>query len=475
MAETGVPSVEEQKQLISNIEQEEESLHVYMVSKTWYAAWKNYVGLPDKTGGVQSSKPRGPLPPAVDTEKEGEDSNVYVDEKIWINWIKWYGLADTHELDRRNWTSDEKEFEICILSPYSGIVQNPKKRFDVSELTGYVEVQLRRIFQIPKHCKTRMWACEKSRSARFQLLLERCKEICFQSCIDQHRSYILALEVCAMDGTWPTRVPGEPQGKFDQFSCLVEGPRPVEFWEKELRVAVNTVFQGIAAELHETVTGVVETSKCVTQCKENDLQKLKDKLQTQVEEKVGTRKKLEQLEVQLEQQEKRQKLQQERLEQDGRRLESERRKLEAEKQKMADLNKNSESRVKLDIGGCVYTTSKLTLTRESDSMLAIMFSGRHPVKKEPDDSYFVDRDGTHFRYILNYLRDGGFREGTLPHEHSFLNELLTEAEFYQIPGLIKLLKDLVGDSHQPAASGMDPNDPRGHRKTAQLRRSRATD
>ena len=39
-------------------------------------------------------------------------------------------------------------------------------------------------------------------------------------------------------------------------------------------------------------------------------------------------------------------------------------------------------------------------------MLAVMFSGRHNVTTDEDGRYFLDRDGTHFRYILNYLRDG---------------------------------------------------------------------
>jgi len=39
-------------------------------------------------------------------------------------------------------------------------------------------------------------------------------------------------------------------------------------------------------------------------------------------------------------------------------------------------------------------------------MLSAMFSGRHNVTKDEDGRYFIDRDGTHFRYILNYLRDG---------------------------------------------------------------------
>ena len=54
-------------------------------------------------------------------------------------------------------------------------------------------------------------------------------------------------------------------------------------------------------------------------------------------------------------------------------------------------------------------------------MLAVMFSGRHQLKRESDGSYFIDRDGTHFRYILNYLRDGGFKPGTLPTDRLVLN------------------------------------------------------
>jgi uracil-DNA glycosylase len=39
-------------------------------------------------------------------------------------------------------------------------------------------------------------------------------------------------------------------------------------------------------------------------------------------------------------------------------------------------------------------------------MLAAMFSGRHLNSQDEDGRYFIDRDGTHFRHILNFLRDG---------------------------------------------------------------------
>ena len=62
--------------------------------------------------------------------------------------------------------------------------------------------------------------------------------------------------------------------------------------------------------------------------------------------------------------------------------------------------------VRLNVGGHVFCTTIATLTREPSSMLAAMFSGRFPPVMDPFDCFFIDRDGTHFRHILNYLRDG---------------------------------------------------------------------
>jgi hypothetical protein len=91
------------------------------------------------------------------------------------------------------------------------------------------------------------------------------------------------------------------------------------------------------------------------------------------------------------------------------------------------------SRVKLNVGGYLFVTSALRLTKDPDIMLVAMFSGRHALRQNVDGSHFIDRDGTHFRHILNFLRDGcSFRPGTLPADRAFFNELLTEAEYYQV-------------------------------------------
>lgn len=105
-------------------------------------------------------------------------------------------------------------------------------------------------------------------------------------------------------------------------------------------------------------------------------------------------------------------------------------------------------------GGKRYATTVETLTqREPSSMLAAMFSGRHTLPRHPDtvrrvltsgalfsgavaseDEWwvqgmvFVDRDGKHFRHVLNWLRDGAVPDMS----ESEYQQLLREAEYYQL-------------------------------------------
>eukprot|EP00971_Amphidinium_carterae_P281039 5580224-Amphidinium_carterae.1 len=91
----------------------------------------------------------------------------------------------------------------------------------------------------------------------------------------------------------------------------------------------------------------------------------------------------------------------------------------------------------LDVGGCRFKTSISTLCRDRGSMLAAMFSGiGFDMRPSEDGGFFIDRDGTHFRYILNYLR-GCFDPDGL--SDSTLKELAAEADFYQLQGLHMLL------------------------------------
>jgi hypothetical protein len=93
--------------------------------------------------------------------------------------------------------------------------------------------------------------------------------------------------------------------------------------------------------------------------------------------------------------------------------------------------------VKLDVGGAIFKTSAATLTVERGSALAAMFGGSgFDMQVNDEGAYFIDRDGTHFRHVLNYLR-GCFDPETLG--DAARRELLVEADFYNLRGLCRAL------------------------------------
>ena len=86
--------------------------------------------------------------------------------------------------------------------------------------------------------------------------------------------------------------------------------------------------------------------------------------------------------------------------------------------------------IELNVGGTYFTTRLSTLTKDKDSMLAAMFSGRHRVEQDSQGRYFIDRDGKLFHHILTYLR-----HDKLPPPDMAV-AVLEEAEYYQLTGLV---------------------------------------
>lgn len=99
------------------------------------------------------------------------------------------------------------------------------------------------------------------------------------------------------------------------------------------------------------------------------------------------------------------------------------------------------SKIKLNVGGKIYKTTLDTLRKDPDSMLNAMFSGKFELKADEEDgAYFIDRDGKLFRYILNYLRDGDL---LYPEDQTAKEQLLKEAKFYQVQGIINHLEEAL--------------------------------
>jgi hypothetical protein len=171
-------------------------------------------------------------------------------------------------------------------------------------------------------------------------------------------------------------------------------------------------------------------------------------------------------------------------------IEEEKTRMESEKIIVSAIVASQAGRVILNVGGQRFDTSLATLCKDQNSLLSAMFSGRYKVQADQDGSYFIDRDGAHFRYvntvipliscdltlflchvsyILNYLRDNVV---AVPPNKALHVELLREAEFYQLHGLIEMLKTnlkkLDRDLEKDTRSSPTTNDPKS---TPKLRKA----
>uniref|UniRef100_A0A8C4WZ99 BTB/POZ domain-containing protein KCTD7 n=1 Tax=Eptatretus burgeri TaxID=7764 RepID=A0A8C4WZ99_EPTBU len=92
--------------------------------------------------------------------------------------------------------------------------------------------------------------------------------------------------------------------------------------------------------------------------------------------------------------------------------------------------------VHLNVGGECFSTCLSTLRRYENSMLATMFSGRHRIPRDSEGRYFIDRDGTYFRDILNFLRSG-----EIP-QMERVREVYREAQYYALRPLMTVLEEM---------------------------------
>lgn len=100
-------------------------------------------------------------------------------------------------------------------------------------------------------------------------------------------------------------------------------------------------------------------------------------------------------------------------------------------------------KVRLNVGGQIFETSTGTLRRDESSLLACMVSKNLALKPEPDGSYFIDRDPSHFRYILNYLRDLKVTTNVAPSSCYFRPNCFEKDTIYCFPGTNEVTKQTV--------------------------------
>ncbi|KFZ51591.1 Putative potassium channel regulatory protein, partial [Antrostomus carolinensis] len=92
--------------------------------------------------------------------------------------------------------------------------------------------------------------------------------------------------------------------------------------------------------------------------------------------------------------------------------------------------------VVLSVGGVRFVTRASTLQRFPESRLARMLNDDDQEFKLVNGEFFVDRDGTLFSYIMDFLRT---LQLSLPTDFSDYQRLQREAEFYELYPLADLL------------------------------------
>jgi len=99
-------------------------------------------------------------------------------------------------------------------------------------------------------------------------------------------------------------------------------------------------------------------------------------------------------------------------------------------------------RVTLNVGGTVFVSTLSTLKGKRgtynyfDGLLHFREQKGEGVE-HANETMFIDRDGTHFRHILNFLRDGKFPEGL---DLGTREELAAESDYFQLTDLTQWLR-----------------------------------
>ncbi|CAL2033813.1 unnamed protein product [Caenorhabditis brenneri] len=92
--------------------------------------------------------------------------------------------------------------------------------------------------------------------------------------------------------------------------------------------------------------------------------------------------------------------------------------------------------IKLNVGGTIFQTTISTLTR-FDGFFKTMLETDVPLATDPSDAIFIDRPAEHFNLILSYMRGDTIDRSR---SETVRQEILTEARFYLLDGLVKLFE-----------------------------------
>ena len=128
------------------------------------------------------------------------------------------------------------------------------------------------------------------------------------------------------------------------------------------------------------------------------------------------------------------------------RLREEKREIEERRERSEAVFAGKEQLITIEVGGEKFKTNSKTLARHPDSIFPEIIriaQQASPPHKSRCDYIFIDRDSKHFRFILNFMRQGEeVMRGTALRnaDHYVLNEMLCEVRYYKLKHLELLLQ-----------------------------------
>lgn len=115
----------------------------------------------------------------------------------------------------------------------------------------------------------------------------------------------------------------------------------------------------------------------------------------------------------------------------------------------AEFAVNNSETVVLEVGNHLYKTTIGTLKKIPNTYFSAMLSGKYPLMRQADGSFFIDRDGQHFGSILSFMRSGYLVK---PRDRRECKEILLEAEYYNLKDAIESAWVRFSDfgTHEPS-------------------------
>ena len=100
--------------------------------------------------------------------------------------------------------------------------------------------------------------------------------------------------------------------------------------------------------------------------------------------------------------------------------------------------------VTFNVGGNIHSTSRSTVERiPLDSFFYKLLNSGIPSTRDINGHYFIDRDGKHFRHVLNFLRDGVSSLYNIADNETVCKQLLTEVKYYMLDEMEKSLLSIM--------------------------------